>query len=76
MVERKIRRSELYLADEVFLTGTAAHVIPVGSLDNRPIGNGDVGNVAREIRDLYVELIRGNNPKYMHWCSEVPLERS
>ena len=73
VVERKIRRSELYLADEVFLTGTAAHVIPVGSLDNRPIGDGDVGTVARELRDLYVELIRGNNPKYLHWCSEVPL---
>ena len=74
IVERNIRRSELYLADEVFLTGTAAHITPVGSLDNRPIGGGDVGPVAKSLRDMYLEVIRGNNPKYMHWCSEVPLE--
>ena len=74
VVERNIRRSELYLADEVFLTGTAAHITPVGYLDSRPIGDGDVGPVTKELRDLYVELIRGDNPKYRHWCSEVPLE--
>ena len=72
VVERNIRRSELYLADEVFLTGTAAHMMPVGYLDSRPIGDGDVGPVTKELRDLYVELIRGDNPKYKHWCSEVP----
>ena len=74
IVERNIRRSELYLADEVFLTGTAAHITPVGSLDSRPIGDGDVGPVSRKLRDLYVPLIRGDNPKYLSWCSEVPLE--
>ena len=73
-VERNIRRSELYLADEVFLTGTAAHITPVGYLDNRPIGDGEVGQVTGEIRDLYADLIRGNNPKYIHWCSAVTLE--
>ncbi len=74
VVERSIRRSELYLADEVFLTGTAAHITPVGSLDSRPIGDGDVGPITRKLRDMYVELIRGSNPKYLHWCSEVPME--
>jgi branched-chain amino acid aminotransferase len=74
VVERSIRRSELYLADEVFLTGTAAHITPVGHLDNRPIGDGGVGPVTRSLRDLYVDVIRGGNPKYMHWCSTVPLE--
>ena len=73
-VERRIRRSELYLADEVFLTGTAAHITPVGSLDNRPIGDSGVGAVTRELRSLYIDVIRGKNPKYMHWSSEVPLE--
>ena len=73
-VERRIRRSELYLADEVFLTGTAAHITPVGSLDNRPIGDGSVGAVTKELRSLYIDVIRGNNPKYMHWSSEVPPE--
>ena len=74
VVERNIRRSELYLADEVFLTGTAAHITPVGSLDNRPIGDGDVGPITQKIRDVYVDLIRGGNPKYRHWCTEIPME--
>ena len=74
IVERTIRRSELYLADEVFLTGTAAHVTPVGELDNRPIGEGGVGPITKKIRDLYLEAIRGNNPKYIDWCSGVAME--
>ena len=74
IVERTIRRSELYLADEVFLTGTAAHVTPVGELDNRPIGDGGVGPITKKIRDLYLEAIRGNNPKYIDWCTGVALE--
>ena len=74
IVERNIRRSELYLADEIFLTGTAAHVTPVGFIDSRPVGDGEVGPVTKKLRDLYVELIRGDNPRYRHWCAEVPLE--
>ena len=74
IVERRIRRSELYLADEVFLTGTAAHVIPVGELDNRKIGSGDVGPVTNSLRDLYLGLINGNNSKYSDWCTAIPLE--
>jgi branched-chain amino acid aminotransferase len=74
VVERRIRRSELYLPDEVFLTGTAAHITPVGSLDRRPIGEGGVGPITTKIRDAYLELIKGNNPDYLHWCTEIPLE--
>ena len=74
IVERSIRRSELYLADEVFLTGTAAHMVPVGHLDSRPIGDGEVGPITTKLRDYYLDAIRGSNPDYMHWCTEVPLE--
>jgi len=73
IVEREIRRSELYLADEVFLTGTAAHITPVGELDSRPIGDGGVGPITMSLRELYVDIIRGNNPKYINWCSEISL---
>lgn len=73
VIERKIRRSELYLADEVFLTGTAAHITPVGSLDRRAIGSGGIGPVTNRISDTYVDLIRGENPRYLDWCTEVPL---
>lgn len=65
---RSIRRGELYLADEVFLTGTAAHLTPVGEIDNRRIGSGEVGPIARALQEIYFEAIRGRNPKYRHWC--------
>ena len=74
VVARRIRRSELYLCDEVFLTGTAAHITPVGSLDRRPIGEGGVGPITTKLRDAYVEVIKGDNPDYIRWCTEVPLE--
>ena len=74
VVERRIRRSELYLADEIFLTGTAAHVHPVGSIDDRPIGNGDVGPTTGAISDLYASAIKGENPKYLDWCTAVSAE--
>ena len=74
IIERHISRSELYLADELFLTGTAAHVMPVGYVDNRPVGDGEVGPITSEIRELYASVVRGNIPKYLHWCSPVTLE--
>lgn len=74
VIERPIRRSELYLADEVFLTGTAAHITPVGSLDKRDIGDGGVGPLTHKLSEVYVDLIRGGNPKYRHWCTEIPTE--
>ena len=74
IVERQIRRSELYLADEIFLTGTAAHVTPVGELDMRPIADGGVGPITQQINEMYLDIIAGNNPKYMDWCATAPLE--
>ena len=74
IVERPIRRSELYLADEIFLTGTAAHVTPVGELDMRAIGSGGIGPVTRRISDMYMSAISGNNPKYIDWCTGIALE--
>jgi len=71
VVERRIRRSEIYLADEVFLTGTAAHVTPVGELDNRTIGNGTVGEITKTLRDAYLKIIRGDNSKYEYWTTAI-----
>ena len=73
-VERSIRRSELYLADEVFLTGTAAHITPVGSLDNRIIGQGVTGPITQRIRDFYLDVIRGNQSEYSNWCNGIPIK--
>ena len=69
--ERRIHRSELYLADEVFLTGTAAHITPMGELDNRKINGGGVGEITKKLQDVYFEAVKGNNEKYMDWCTPV-----
>jgi len=68
---RAIDRSELYVADECFLTGTAAHVTPVSEIDNRKIGDGEIGEITARLQDIYTRVIRGDHPKYMHWCTPV-----
>ena len=70
-VERPIGRAELYLADEVFLTGTAAHVTPMGELDHRPIADGHIGPITKALQEIYFKAIRGQLPKYRHWCVEA-----
>ena len=57
VIERQIHRSELYLADEIFLTGTAAHVTSVGSLDNRKIGSGQIGELTKKLQELYFSIV-------------------
>ncbi len=69
VVERDIDRTELYTADECFMTGTAAHVTPVVELDRRAIGNGKMGPVTADLVKLYFEIITGKNAKYAHWCT-------
>ncbi len=71
VVERPMARNELYVADEVFMTGTAAHVTPVLEIDYRPIGNGDVGPITQRLKDLYFDAIYGRNKKYIDWCTPV-----
>jgi len=66
--QRPIGRSELYLADELFLTGTAAHLTAVGELDNRVIGDGSIGPITKTLQDIYNDLIRGLKPNYHEWC--------
>jgi branched-chain amino acid aminotransferase len=68
-VERRIDRSELYLADEVFLSGTAAHLTPVVSLDSRPIADGTAGPVSTKLQKMYFDVVFGRDPSYLHWCT-------
>ncbi len=70
-IERPIARAELYIADECFLTGTAAHVTPVAEIDHRKIGNGEIGEITKKLQKIYAEVIRGNNAKYLVWCTPV-----
>jgi branched-chain amino acid aminotransferase len=70
-IHRAIDRSEIYTADECFLTGTAAHVTPVSEVDHRQIGKGEIGPITAKLQEIYTKVIRGNHPKYMHWCTPV-----
>ena len=67
--ERLIDRSELYTADEVFLTGTAAHIQAVGSVDHRLVGSGGAGPITRRLQEIYFDIVRGNNELYAHMCT-------
>ena len=68
-VERQVDRSELYLAEECFFTGTAAHIVPIVEVDHRPVGNGETGKITAELQKLFKEVILGRNPKYLDWCT-------
>lgn len=70
-VERPVDRCELYTAKECFLTGTAAHITPVGEIDHRKVDSGEIGEITGKLQKLYFEVIRGDNPKYMSWCTPV-----
>jgi branched-chain amino acid aminotransferase len=68
---RSIDRSELYVADEVFLCGTGVQVSPVIEVDHRPVGSGAVGPIASAIRTRYFDAVRGRLPEYRHWLTPI-----
>ncbi len=70
-MERPVDPAELYTADECFLTGTAAHITPIAEIDHRKIGDGRVGEITGTLQKLYFAVIKGNNPKYLDWCTPV-----
>jgi len=71
VIERTIDRSELYVADECFLTGTAAHLSPVIEVDRRAIGEGGIGPITRRLQALFFDCLRGRNDAYAHWVTAV-----
>ncbi|MCE2465267.1 MAG: branched-chain amino acid transaminase [Dehalococcoidia bacterium] len=71
VIETRIDRSQIYIADECFLTGTAAHVTPVVEVDNRKVADGGVGPISAQIQKLYFDVVVGNVPKFLHWCTSA-----
>ncbi len=69
--ERPILRSELYVADEVFYTGTAAQVAPVVKIDHVVVGNGEIGPITKRLQEVYFSVVKGDNPKYSHWLTPI-----
>jgi len=66
-----LRRDDLYICDEAFLTGTAAEVVPIGSVDDRNIGNGKPGPISKKIQSTYASAVRGEIPAYEAWLDRV-----
>jgi branched-chain amino acid aminotransferase len=71
VVERPIDRSEIYICDEFFMTGTAAQITVVTKVDHRPVGAGVMGPVTDSLCKVFDEVLHGNNPKYAHWNAAV-----
>jgi branched-chain amino acid aminotransferase len=70
-IERPVDRSEIYVCDEAFLTGTGVQVAAITLVEHRPVGTGALGPVVTRLRHLYFDVVRGKNPKYRQWCTPV-----
>jgi branched-chain amino acid aminotransferase len=75
LVERAIDRTELYIADEVFMCGTGAQLSPVIEVDRRPVGGGSVGPITARLKDRYFDIVRGRVPEYRHWVTPIYADR-
>ena len=70
---RSIDRSEIYIADEMFLCGTGVQISPVIELDHRPVGSGAVGPITKRMREAYFGAVRGRTPAFRHWVTPIPI---
>ena len=71
LIERRITRDEFYIADEAFLTGTAAEVTPIREYDDRPIGRGYRGELTEVLQSRFFDAVHGRLPAYQHWLTKV-----
>jgi branched-chain amino acid aminotransferase len=71
VVERSIDRTELFIAEELFMTGTAAQIVSVTRIDHRPVGAGSMGPFTAKLRVMFEDIVRAKNTKYLQWNVEV-----
>jgi branched-chain amino acid aminotransferase len=71
VVERNVARAEMYLADEMFMSGTAAELVPVREVDDHPIGTGEPGEITRVLQDAFDHAIHGRSERYREWLDVV-----
>jgi len=71
VVQKRITRDEVYIADEAFFSGTAAEVTPIRELDRVEIGAGSRGPVTEKIQGAFFDIVNGRNSKYAHWLTKV-----
>jgi branched-chain amino acid aminotransferase len=75
VAERAVDRSELYTAEEIFLTGSAAGIAFVNSVDHRQIGSGQMGPITRALAEIFERVTYGREPKYRSWLTPTYAER-
>ena len=68
---RKVSKKELKLADEIFLSGTAAEITPIVTIDKKKIGDGKVGNITKLFMDTYSDIVMNKNENYSNWLTAV-----
>lgn len=71
IIEERFPRDALYVAEEVFLTGTAAEVTPVGEIDDRIIGSGKRGSITGTLQKAFFDVVQGQDPTHAHWLTSV-----
>ena len=71
VVEREITRSELLISDEIFLTGTAAEITPIISIDGKKVKNGKSGEITKKMMQEYTDIVMNKNDNYFHWLTQV-----
>ena len=71
LIQKRITRDELYIADEIFFTGTAAEVTPIREVDRVEIGSGSRGPITEKIQSAFFDIVNGRNPQYAHWLTPV-----
>jgi branched-chain amino acid aminotransferase len=71
VIERAVDRTELYVADELFMVGTAAEILTIGSVDRYTIGDGGMGPITTRLERIFHNVVRGKNPEYHHWLTPV-----
>lgn len=71
VVERAIDRTEVYVADEMFMCGTGVQIAAVTQVEHRNVGTGKLGEITRALRDIFYDVVTGRNPKYHHYLSPV-----
>jgi len=73
IVEQQIPRESLYIADEVFFTGTAAEITPIRSVDKITVGNGKLGPITKSVQAEFYGIVRGEKPDRYGWLTSVPV---
>ena len=73
LIEQNLTRADLYLADEIYMTGTAAELTPIREVDDHPIGTGEPGPITKAVQTTFEDALHGRDERYRAWLDPVPV---